>query len=255
MYKLRGLKKFSNLIHACSEKSDGNMSFRWGEKEEVLGNRRKFLGSLGIRPRDSVAMFLQHGTEIALVDPPHSKIMWGMDESSCGEEALTADCLITKSKNVFLFVLTGDCLPIVFYDPFRKLVGLAHVSRINTSLLFVRKIVRRFEEEGSRPENITVVIGPGVRKKSYAFDRDELAKRVAGHDGWKDFLISLPDGKIGIDLVGYNMHQLVSAGVLPENIEVAEVDTIADKNFFSHYRSRKTGEKEGRMATIVGFTK
>src|SRR3989344_7050185 len=127
------------------------MSFRWGEKEEVLRNRKKFLNNLGIRKSDSVTMLLQHGTEIAFVD-----------EFSRGEEAVMVDGLITKSKNVFLFVLTGDCLPIIFYDPVRKLVGLAHVSRINTPLMFARKIVERFEKEESQPENIFVAIGPGV---------------------------------------------------------------------------------------------
>lgn len=252
MYQLPRLKKFPNLIHGFSERQDGNMSFRWGEKEEVLRNRKKFLRNLGVLPEDSVAMFLQHGTEIALVD-----------ESSCGKEAVTVDCLITKSKNVFLFVLTADCLPIIFYDPAQKLVGLAHISRINTPLMFVRKVIEHFGKEGSRPENIVVGIGPGVKKESYAFDYDELMKRIAKYDGWKDFLVSLPaspklqrgesDERTGIDLVGYNTHQLVSVGVLLENIEISEKDTISDKNFFSHYRSRKTGEPEDRMATVVGM--
>ena len=241
MYQLSKLKKVPSLTHGFSEAKDGNMSSNWGEREQVLKNRKKFLSSLGIRPEDSVAMFLEHGMDIALIG-----------ESSKGQEALAVDCLITKSKNVFLFVLTADCLPVVFYDASRKLLGLAHVSRINTPLMFVRKIIERFQKEGSRPEDIVVAIGPGVRRESYVFDRDELAKRIAG-DGWKDFLISLPDGKTGIDLVGYNIHQLISAGVLRENIEVADVDTITDENFLSHYRSGFTGEPEGRMATVVGI--
>lgn len=242
MYQLPKLKKFPNIIHGFSDTSDGNMSFHWGKREEVLKNRKKFLSNLDIRYEDTVAMFLQHGTEISFVD-----------EHSRGEETVTVDCLMTKTKNVFLFVLTGDCLPVVFYDPIQKLVGLAHISRINTPLMFVQKIIRRFEKKGGRPENIVVGIGPGVRKESYAFEHGEFTKRIVRCNGWKNFLVGLPDGRTGIDLVGYNMHQFVSAGVLPENIEVAEADTIVNKNFFSHYRSRKTGEKEGRMGTIVGF--
>lgn len=254
MYQLPGLEKFPELVCACSDKSDGNMSFNWGERETVLKNRNAFLGKLGVKLEDSVAMFLKHGTEIAFAD-----------ESSRGEEAMEVDCLMTRSKKVFLFVLTGDCLPIIFYDPVQKLIGLAHISRINTPLIFVKKIVGRFKKEGSRPENIVVGIGPGVRKESYLFDRDELRERTAKHDSWKDFLVSLPAspklqrgepyGKTGIDLVGYTIHQLVSAGIPRKNIEVAEIDTITNENFFSHYRSWHTGESEGRMATAVGFVK
>lgn len=248
MYQLPRLKTISGLIHGFSEVADGNMSFRRGERQEALMNRGRFLNKLAIKPDKCVAMSLEHSVAIASVD-----------SSFCGrgmsgpDDAVEADCLMTKSKNAFLFLLTGDCLPIIFYDPVKELIALAHLSRINTPLMFSRKIAEQFEKGGSRTENIIVGIGPGVRKGSYTFAGEELEKRISGHNEWKDFLVYAPNGKTGIDLVGYNVKQLVSCGVAEKNIEIGDTDSIADKRFFSHYRSRESGGADHRMATVVGM--
>lgn len=224
------------------------MSLRRGERQEVLQNRIRFLANLGITPEGCVAMSLEHGVGIASVD-----------SSFCGrgmfqpDEAVQADCLMTRARDVFLFLLTGDCLPIIFYDSTQGLLALAHISRINTPLMFSQKIIEQFKKEGSRPRNILVGIGPGVRKESYLFAGEELEKRVAGYKGWRDFLISMPDGKTAIDIVGYNVGQLTSSGVHAKNIEIGSADSITNKRFFSHYRSRGTKEPEYRFATVVGM--
>ncbi len=66
-------------------------------------------------------------------------------------------------------------------------------------------------------------------------------------------MADLPDGQTTVDIVGYSKRQLIEAGVKEENIEVSDIDTAADSTFFSHYRSKKTGEAEGRFATVVGM--
>lgn len=243
MYEFSDLKKFSELVCAHSDKSDGNMSFKWGSEEEVSRNREVFFNKLGVKSEKIAAMDLKHGTDIARVS-----------RSPGDKEMIEADCLMTKSQNVFLFVLTGDCLPVIFYDPIMKILALAHLSRINTPEGFLEKIIKKFLEEGSKAEDIVVAIGPGVGKGSYIFDKEELAERKLGKE-WDDFIVEIAGGRFGVDLAGYSVHQLVSAGVLPEHIVVSDIDTIADRNFFSHYRSMKTGEKEGRMAIVVSLVK
>lgn len=244
MYQLNKLKNISGLIHGFSEIKDGNMSFVWGEKEKVLSSRKAFLDKLGIKFEDSVAMFLKHGTEIMSVN-----------EFSRGEDAMPVDCLITKSKNVFLFVLTADCLPVVFYDSVNSVLALAHLSRINSPKNFLPKIIQKMESEyNSKPGNLIVAIGPCIHKESYIFSKEELTKRIPDEKIFKGFIADLPDGRKSINLAGYNAEQMVSTGIKKENIEISEVDT-ANKNerFFSHYRSRLTGSPEGRMATVVGM--
>lgn len=243
MHQLEKLKNIPGLVHGFSDIEDGNMSFVWGERKDVSGNRKAFLKKLGIKSEDSVSMFLKHGTEIMSVN-----------EFSRGEDAMPVDCLITKSKNVFLFVLTADCLPVVLYDAVEGVLALAHLSRINTPKNFILKIIGKMENEYKvKPGNLAVGIGPCIHKESYVFDDAELKKRVPDENVFEGFIGKLKDGKRSIDIVGYNAEKLVSAGVKPKNIEISGIDTGRDKNFFSHYRSRRDGEPEGRMATVAGM--
>ena len=243
MHQLNNLKKIPNIVHGFSEIKDGNMSFVWGDKEEVSRNRKVFLEELDVKPENCAAIFLKHGIDIAIVD-----------EFSRGEEKIEVDCLITKSKDVFLFVLTADCLPVILYDPIKGVLALVHLSRINSPQNFIRAVVEKMKSEyGVQPENIIAGIGPCIKKESYIFPSEELKKVIPDEKVFEGFILDLHDGRKIIDLVGYNVSQLVSAGVRKENIEISEIDTFKNKNFFSHSRSRANGEPEGRMATVVGM--
>ncbi len=243
MYQLDKLKKVPGLVHGFSDIKDGNMSFVWEKREKVMSNRKAFLDKLGIKSEDSVAMFLKHGTDIMSVN-----------EFSRGEDAMQVDCLTTKSKNVFLFVLTADCLPVIFYDPINDVLALAHLSRINSPKNFLQKIIRKMENEcGVNPVNLIAAIGPCIHKESYIFSKEELEKRIPDEKVFDGFIADLPNNRKSIDLVGYNVEQMTSAGIKEKNIEISEVDTAKNEEFFSHYHSRLAGIPEGRIATVVGM--
>lgn len=243
MYQLDKLKNVKNLVHGFSDMKDGNMSFSWGARETVLRNRSNFLDKLGIKSEDCAVMLLSHGTNVGLID-----------ELSRGKEQADADCLITKSKNVYLFVLTGDCLPVIMYDPVESVIALAHMSRMNTPEELAGKIVKKMKSEyGVKPENIIAGIGPCIDKESYVFSAEELRKRVPDERVFNGFIAGVPDGAKSIDLTGYNVREMISAGIKKENIEISGIDTAKDENFFSHYRSRQNEAPEGRMATVAGI--
>lgn len=254
MYQLDNLKKIPGLVHAFSEIKEGNMSFNWGRSEGVLANRKKFFNAIGISEKNCITASLEHGTDIVVIGKLPS-----------GGETPEADCLITKSKNVFLSILSADCLPVILYDGVNSVLALAHLSRINTPQDFLRKIIDKMKSEfKTEPENIIVGIGPGIHKESYIFTAEELHERVPDEEIFKGFILDLPDGprsaegysgagKKAVDLVGYNVKELISAGVPEKNVEISGIDTAADRNFFSHHRSILTGEPEGRMMTVVGM--
>lgn len=250
MYQFPRLQILSGLVHGFSEKSDGNMSFRWGSHDEVLENRKKFLNKLNIPLEKCVSASLSHGLEIKIVSA--SDAGKGMTN---GDDAVSADALMTDDKNIFLFLLTGDCLPIIFYDPDKEAAALAHLSRINTPLGLSSKMVGAMSQNyGSRPSDIIVGIGPGIHKESYLFSSEIVDKRGMRNPEWEPFLTDFPDGKTAVDIVEFNLEQLEEAGVNETNIEVSEIDTGSNENFFSHYRSKRiTSEAEGRMAMVLGI--
>jgi YfiH family protein len=238
-------KTFKNLKYGFSTKAAGNMSFNWGENEEVIKNRRSFLKSMSILPNDCVVMSPLHGTEIRHID----SAVKGIGILKPG--GIEADCLITKEKGLFLFLLTGDCLPILLYDPQQKTIALAHISRKNTSQLFAQKIIKKLAQEfNCQSADLEIGIGPGIHKESYKKPIDMSEKQMPR---WRNYITDEPDGQISIDLISYNKKQIVEAGVRLEKIEVCNIDTAQSKKIFSHHRSEKTKEPEGRFATIIGM--
>lgn len=49
-----------------------------------------------------------------------------------------------------------------------------------------------------------------------------------------------PDGRYAIDLVQYNYDQWITAGILPEHIEVVGVDTAQSDDYPSHFAGQKS---------------
>lgn len=234
----------SSLLLLTSTVRDGNMSFRYGEYGEVLKNRERFLAKHNISPSSCVTMNLQNGTECAVVasnDKGH-----GMTERN----GIEADCLITSEKNLFLFLLIGDCLPVALYDPVESVVALAHIGRHNADKEFVASIVMKLETEfGSKPQNLIVNIGPGIHKESY-IQSDSIPQ--ISKEAWQPFLTKYSN-KVALDLPGFIANQLSKKGLLDKNIRISPIDTASSKEYFSHCRSAHTSEPEGRFAVVAGM--
>ena len=100
-----------------------NMSFSTGDdKEAVKENRRRYFNALGISIKDLVGCNQVHGVHIEQVT-----------KKDCGrgvegkEDALPGcDGLITNEPGVALTMNFADCTPLLFFDPVRKAIGLAH---------------------------------------------------------------------------------------------------------------------------------
>ena len=233
-----------DITLATSTKADGNLSFKWGPEGEVLDNRGKFLEKLNIKPEDCIVMEVEHKDEIIVID--------ASNKNRTGKETVVAEALITTEENLPLFLLTADCLPISFFDPEKQVIALAHLGWKPTNELLTQKVVKKMQREfGSNPENILAYIGPGIHKESYIF-LDPIQKTLTA---WQPFLVDLPSGETQIDLPGYNKAQLLEVALREENIIIDPVDTATSLNYFSHYRSVRTGEVEGRFATLICLKK
>lgn len=241
----KGFSSRKDLTYAVSTKEDGNQSFEWGEKKEVLGNRMQFLEMNGLNIKDGATIRLEHKDKIMIIDDNYKNE--GMFDL---ESAFRADALLTDKDSVFLYMLTADCLPISLYDLEKKVVGIIHLSWLCTDKLFIKTVLKKMIEKfGSNPKDILVNIGPGIRKDSYLFD----SPKKKNLKNWSKYIELQENGKTAIDLVAYNIDQLTEMGILVKNIFDEDIDTNKDNRFFSHYRTVCTGEKEGRFATVLGL--
>lgn len=239
------LANYKDVKYVISDKHDGNMSFFYGEKKDVIKNRRNFLDKNNLKIKNCTVVALAHKDNFEIVSK--KQINQGTFDV---ESAIKADALITNEKNVVLFMVTADCLPIVLFDPVNQVISLVHHGWKGTNLKLVQKVLNTMTNEyHTKPENIIASFGPCIKKESYKFE-NPIQKNLIE---WKPYLKDQADGLTTIDIVGYSSGQLLEMGVKKENIEVSNIDTAKNKNYFSHFRSGKTGEKEGRFATVISL--
>lgn len=239
IYQLNSFKNQPNLVHGFSTNKIGNMSPRFGD--DAKESLAKFFELIGVSEGLTVKANLVHGDKI--VEVSDTKIQ----EFDC-------DALVTDQPNIFLYLVIADCLPIMFFDPEGKVVALAHCGWRGTNLHLAEKVGKLLiEKYNCSPEKILVGFGPAIHRESFIFIESETSPLI-GPD-WHPYLLKVGEGQIASDFVGYNFDQLVSLGIKKENIEVSPYDTGKSDLFYSHYRSKRTGEPEGRFVAIIGMKK
>jgi YfiH family protein len=237
-YLLQQLSNYRGVVQAISTRAAGDMEFKYGDARNAV-NRVRFMETLSVPPARVVKMEQIHGTSIAIVgeqdvSPVDSvKVMPGVDG------------LITAERDVYLFAKTADCLPIMYFDPKEKVVGLAHAGWRGVvgklPALMIGTMNARF---GCEAKNIMVGIGPCLDKSANLVPRPAIQEQLPE---WRQFL-RVEDEQVRIDLVGFTVKQLTTIGVMEANIEVGGVCTAQEpEEFFS----ARNGDR-GRFATVIG---
>jgi copper oxidase (laccase) domain-containing protein len=235
------------VMAAWSQVADGNMAHRYGDADEVNVSRAKFLAALGLTPADCVRLAVTEGTADRIRVVGRDLAGRSMDG---GDPDFYCDAFITDEPGLALWLLVADCLPIIFFDPQTPRIALAHCGFVSTDLRLAAKVVAKLQQLGSNPADLQVVIGPGIQAKSYIFDNSHM--KSTGPE-WKSFLTHPDPTHTAIDLFAYNLAQLTGAGVPESQIHVSAVDVATDPDFFSHVRSWRTGEPEGRFAVLIAL--
>ena len=186
-----------------------------------------------------------HGNKVGIVDREGMK----------REDFEGYDALITPLP-VAIGVRTADCIPVLLYDPVRRVVAAIHAGWKGT----VRKIVLNaissmIATYKTDPRDLIAVIGPGIGFDSFQVGEEvsQLFKE-AGFPFeivWKWDGVPETDSMNGghhIDLKAANKWLLMSGGVKEENIFISDIDTYTDERFFS---ARREGFECGRSITAI----
>jgi len=244
------LSELEGLFHSISESEDGNLSYFFNgqaaDKNNVFENRKKFFEIIGIDINKTIGIWVEGEDRVLVVDPMQAGI--SMTDK---EHAVRCDALITNKKNLYLFLLIADCLPVILYDPTKQVLGIVHVGWRGADLEIVKKTLNHMEEVyGTDPKDLIIGFGPSARKESYIKENPSQKDDLK----WKDFLEEVSDGKFKVDVSGFCRQQLLDLGVLKGNIFDCGIDTISDIRFFSHYRQNKLAHtNQGRFACVVSL--
>lgn len=187
-----------------------------------------------------------HGYRTAVIDRP------GMTR----EELEGYDALVTNLQGCAIGVRTADCLPILIYDPVNSAVGAVHAGWRGTLLRIGQKTIFKMTGSfGTRPEDVKVVIGPGICSRCFQVGEEVVsAFKDTGFslDGIYSWNGPKEDGVLStghhIDLCEANRRALLELGVLESNIQVSDTCTYESEYLFS---ARREGTECGRNISAI----
>jgi len=171
---------------------------------------------------------------------------------------LEGDGLITDHSACFIAVATADCVPVILFDPKRKIIAALHAgwrgSILNIAAKGVGKMVSDF---GSEAKDLLAGIGPSIGPCCFEV-REDVVDAIAKKTPHKEVVIQKfrkkgeqnPEGeRWACDLPKLNRMQLISAGLLPEQISVAGLCTSClPERYYSFRRDKK---KRGNMLSGI----
>ena len=161
-----------------------------------------------------------------------------------------ADIILTDKPEVTLYMRFADCVPILFHDPKKGVVGITHAGWLGTVRDASSATVKAMKERyGSKPENITAAIGPSIGVDHYEVGADVVSQveQAFGPDAKRT--IELRDGKTYFDLWNANRIQLEKSGV--EQIEISGLCTACHlDDWYSHRAERG---RTGRFGALIAL--
>lgn len=209
-------------------------------RENVIENRKRVFDHFK-RPVESIFDVWQvHGTTAICTTTPRP-----LDAAH-----QKADAIFTNNPNVTLFMRFADCVPIMIFDPVKKVCGIIHAGWKGTVNNIVREAVTQIREiYHVDPKNIIAGIGPSIGPDHYEVG-SEVRKQVESTfgDDSKKFLSNYED-RVYFDLWKANEFLLKLQGV--QAIETARICTACHTgDWYSH---RAENGATGRFGALIAI--
>ena len=204
-------------------------------------NRQRLARALEITPAQFLLPKQTHSDHIQVIRKPDDKKL----------DLSNTDGLITNVPGIAVSVLTADCVPLLFYDRVRNVIGAVHSGWRGTVKGIAQNMIQTFKTEfNSRPSDILVGIGPSIGPDTYEVGR-EVIDSVKATFKDESYLILREEkrGKAYLNLWKANRILLEHMRVPPENIEKAYICTYTDHEYF--FSARRLGVDCGRFGAGI----
>ncbi len=215
-----------------------NLGFHVGDDpENVLKNRKRLATTTGI-PLNQFTIARQiHSGNVTIVSE-------GLRGKGCTnhEEAINAtDSMVTDVPDICLIILVADCVPMLFFDPPRKAIGVAHAGWRGTLRSVAGNTVSAMQRAfDSSPHDIMVGMGPSIGPCCYRVGQEVISQMENTFGTKKGYIVNESrDGKGYLDLWEANREHLVHAGIQRKNIEMPKICTCHNPDLFFSYRHQR----------------
>lgn len=209
-------------------------------RENVVENRKRIFDDINRDVRSIFDVWQVHSCDVICTNQPRP-----LDEMH-----KKADAILTDNPEITLMMRFADCVPLLFYDPFARVVGIAHAGWQGTVKNIAGATVKAMKDNyHSRPENIIVGIGPSIGVDHYEVGEDVVQQvRIVLHNDIQGVVINR-HGHTYLDLWEVNKRLLVDAGV--HHVNKANICTACDTTLWYSHRAEKG--KTGRFGSVIAL--
>lgn len=176
------------------------------------------------------------------------------DEGIYLEKFKDVDSLVTNKNNKALVLAFADCMPLVFFDPVKRVIANTHSGWRGTVQRISAETVKcMIKEYNSKPEDIICCIGPTIRKCHFEVEEDvkdifyNEFKNLKNID--KCITKQNAKEKYNIDAVQINKQILLDLGLKQENIVDSKICSVCNKDKIHSFRADK--ENSGRNIMLI----
>lgn len=236
-----------------SQKPDGaplqytNGSYIYGFTTKKNGDARNpevietLVKELDINPETIVRPSQTHGTNIVVIDEKAEK--GTLELNDC-------DGVVTKQKNVWLSVMTADCVSVIYVDMKNGVIGVSHQGWKGSLARMAQKMVDKMVEIGAEKSAIQCILGPSIGEECYTVEKDRYSRFKNEFFTYYHLFAKEKDGKYALNLNELNIQQLLETGIGITNISSVEKCTSCEKDMFYSYR-RDSKEEFGDMLSYA----
>lgn len=255
IYKFPLFSNKKGLIHGISTRQGGvsraayrslNLSYKVGdEPKNVEENRRRLVRALSLDEERLVQAQQVHKAEVAVL-PVQDCAAQRPPRAVSG-----VDALITRTCGPVPLLLGADCPLILLYDEAIPAIALIHASWRGLLEGIIIKTLQTWEAAfGSRRERILAGISPSIGPCCYEVGED-FARAWEKSDFYASKFFIRRQGRLFFDLWQASEAQLLSVGLLPQNIYNPRVCTACNHRFFYSYR--RSGGVTGRFGLLAAL--
>lgn len=210
------------------------------DPEAVAENRRRLLAALDLQAHQECTVWQVHSADTIIVN--------GLGDN--GPVLARADGMVTQQPDVVLTMRFADCVPVLFYDPVKLVVGIAHAGWRGTVAGAGPSVVQAMIDEfGCQVEDIQAGVGPSIGPAHYQVGEEVVDAVQHAFSDPTALVRRASDGSAYLDLWAANRNALAALGVT--QIEVANICTASHTDeFYSH---RAEHGQTGRFGAAIAL--
>ena len=214
-----------------------NCSFNKGDTIESVKKNKALVQRIFCPKKKIILMNQIHSTKIVFINKNKTPIY-------------KADAMISNRNDISLGVVTADCAPIIFLG--ENFFGIMHAGWRGTLDGIIENVLNTMLKKGESEKNISVFIGPHLKKDSFEVKGDFL-DTLKKSNIKVDKYISRRAENYFFDFTKLLVNKIKAFKL--KKISISNIDTFSNpKDYFSYRYYIKKGIKNcGRQISLVSI--